>query len=235
MSFRDYKSRQSDKDKIRPYISGISFRDMNFKSVKEIPYEKESQNVPDIPEKNVIPNIPPQPASQYQNSVYIQQPVSRYQNSVYIQQPVSQYQNSVYIQQPVSQYQNSGYIQQPPPVRNPNIPQSVPLQNTQSQFLYYNQNPVSPQTPPPAPTVQKPFIPVSPQQPQEKPDLSKFIEEYVPTPPPKMVRAKVPKFIKKENTNADFGGFGGTFDGDPNQSTPIADIPVMNNIDDYKI
>ncbi|MDE6679025.1 MAG: hypothetical protein K2K02_08295, partial [Ruminococcus sp.] len=201
MSFRDYKSRQSDKNKIRPYISGISFRDMNFKSVKKISDEKESQTVPDIAEKNVIPNIPPQPASQYQNSVYIQQPVSQYQNSV--------------------------YIQQPSPVVNPNIPQSVPLQNNQSQFLYYNQNPVSPQTPPPVPTVQKSFIPVPPQQPPEKPDPSKFIEEYVPTPPPKMVRAKVPKFIKKENKNTDFGGFGGTFDGDPDQSTPIADIPVM--------
>lgn len=215
MSFRDYKNRSSERN--RPYISGNSFRDRYAKQIMK----------PDIPEKTVLPektvsrNIPPQPESRYINHP-VSQPVSRYQ-------------------QPAGHYQKSVYIQQPPPVRNTSIPQSVPLQKTHSQFLYYNQSPnpapAVPQTPPPAPHAQKPFIPVPPPQPPEKPDPSKFVEEYVPTPPPRMVKAKVPtvRKIKTDNSDNDFGGFGGTFDGDPDQSTPVADIPVMNSIDDYKL
>jgi len=215
MSFRDYRNRSANK--CRPYVSGQSFRDICAKPVIK-------QNVPEqteLPEKPVSQNIPSQPASQY-----INRPAS---------QPVSRY------QQPINHYQNSVYIPSPPLVRNTNIPpQSVPFQTQQSQFMHYTQNNNKPIQPSPILLPKKTVIPVqpvqSPRPPEpQKPDPSKFIEEYVPTPPPRMVKAKVHAVRKTDNKNADFGGFGGTFDGDPDQSTPIADIPVMNNIDDYKI
>lgn len=145
-------------------------------------------------------------------------------------QPTSQYINRS-VSRPVSN-------QQPlPSARNMNIPQSVPVQSQQSRFLYYTQNHTPQQSPSSSQPVQKPFIPVPPPQPPKKNDPSKFVEEYVPTPPPKMVKAKVPtvRRIKTDHSNNEFGGFDGTFDGDPDQSTPIADIPVMNSIDDYKL
>lgn len=237
MSFRDFNGRS---EKCRPYTDGKSFRDCNSKPVRKTKIPEQII----LPEKTVSKNIPPQPANQYQNqnNIPLSQPASRYINtpasqpaSRYINapasQPVSRYINTP-ASQPVNRYQNSVYIQQPAqPVR------SVPVQPQQSQFLYYTQNSATQQTPPPSPQPeQKPFIPVPPPQPQEKPDPSKFIEEYVPTPPPKMVKAKIPAIRKKvDKSNIDFGGFGGTFDDDPDQSTPIADIPVMNSIDDYKL
>lgn len=141
---------------------------------------------------------------------------------------------------PASRYQSvplqSAYMNNPV--------QSVPLQNIQhtrppqsiyihpkpeSQFLYYTQGNNNP-----APV--KPAVPVPPRPPEpEKPDPSKFIEERTETPPPKMVRVTVPVRKKIDNKNNDFGAFGTTFNGDPDQSTMITEIPVMNNIDDYKI
>ncbi|MDE6425112.1 MAG: hypothetical protein K2K89_03115 [Ruminococcus sp.] len=144
---------------------------------------------------------------------------------------------------PVSHYQSvplqSAYMNNPV--------QSVPLQNIQhtrppqsvyvqpkpeSQFLYYTQNNNTPT--PVKPAVPVPPVPSRPPEPV-KPDPSKFIEERTETPPPKMVRVTVPVRKKVDNKNNDFGAFGTTFDGDPDQSTMIMEIPVMNNIDDYKI
>ena len=68
-----------------------------------------------------------------------------------------------------------------------------------------------------------------------KPDPSKFVEERTETPPPKIVRVTVPVRKKVDNVNNEFGAFGSTFDGDTDQSTMITEIPVMNNVDDYKI
>lgn len=212
MNFRDFNGRSACKH--RPYISGNSFRDRCGKSVRKTDIQEQTI----LPEKTVSKNISVQPTSQYINHS-VSRPVSNYQ------QPLSHCNNSVYIQQP------------PPPVRNMSIPNSVPVQPQQSQFLYYTQNSTPQQSPSSSQPVQKPFIPVPPPQPPEKTDPSKFVEEYVPTPPPRMVKAKVPtvRKIKTDHSNNDFGGFGGTFDGDPDQSTPIADIPVMNSIDDYKL
>lgn len=227
MSFRDFNGRS---EKCRPYTDGKSFRDRNSKPVRKTKIPEQII----LPEKTVSKNIPPQPANQYQNhnNIPLSQSASRYNTPA--SQPVSRYINPT-VQQPVSRYQSSIYIQQPA-----QSVRSVPVQPQQSQFLYYTQNSATQQTPPsspqPAQPDQKPFIPVPPPQPQEKPDPSKFVEEYVPTPPPKMVKAKVPTIRKKvDKSNVDFGGFGGTFDDDPDQSTPIADIPVMNSIDDYKL
>lgn len=82
----------------------------------------------------------------------------------------------------------------------------------------------------------KPAPPVPPHPPEPvKPDPSKFVEERTETPPPKMVRVTVPVRKKVDNVNNEFGAFGSTFDGDTDQSTMIMEIPVMNNVDDYKI
>lgn len=193
MSFRDISARNAKKT--RSYASGATLRDMNFRSVTEIPEEPET-----VPEKKAI--APPQPPP-------VNIPASRYQ-SVPLQ--------SVYMNNPV---------------------QSVPLQNIQrirppqsmyvkpkpeSQFLYYTQNNNTPA---------KPAVPVPPEP--TTPDPSKFVEERTETPPPKMVRVAVPVRKKIDNKNNDFGAFGTTFDGDPEQSTMIMEIPVMNNVDDYKI
>lgn len=221
MNFRDLNGRKTG-NKTRRYADG-ALRDMNFRSVRKAK-DKSPEKVQEVPEKTVpqsvpVPerNIPPQPASQYMN-----RPVAP---------PFSHY------QPPPNNYPNSVYIPQSPHIRNAVPPQSVPFQANQNQFLYYTQNnrPVQPSPPTPP---EKPIIPVPPQRPPEpeKTDPSKFVEEYVPTPPPKMVKAKPHAVVRKpKNENADFGGFGGTFDGNPDQSTPIADIPVMNNIDDFKI
>lgn len=140
--------------------------------------------------------------------------------------PVNRYQ-SVPVQ---SAYMNNPMQSMPLPTAHTRPPQSVYIQpKPESQFLYYTQNNNTS-----APV--KPAVPVPPRPPEpEKPDPSKFIEERTPTPPPKMVRMTVPVRKKIDNTNNDFGAFGTTFDGDPEQSTMMAEIPVMNNIDDYKI
>lgn len=91
-----------------------------------------------------------------------------------------------------------------------------------NKFSYnnYNNTPVSPPTPPPLP---KPDPPQPP-----KPEIP------VPTPPPRMVKPAPVKRRKVDDFSMDYGSFAGTFDDNPDQSTPIADIPVMN-IDDYKL
>ncbi|MDE6835060.1 MAG: hypothetical protein K2J39_12570 [Ruminococcus sp.] len=121
--------------------------------------------------------------------------------------------------------------------------QSMPLPNVQhirtqqsvyaspniaNQFMNYS-NPA-----PVQPAVPVPPVPTSPPEPQ-KPDPSEFVEERTETPPPKMVRVTIPAHKKIDNKNNDFGAFGSTFDNDPDQSTMITEIPVMDNIDDYKI
>ena len=109
----------------------------------------------------------------------------------------------------------------PQPVTLASRYQSMPLPNVQ--------NISTPQNNRPAP-------PVPQHQPEPvKPDPSKFVEERTETPPPKMVRVTVPVRKKVDNVNNEFGAFGSTFDGDPDQSTMIMEIPVMNNVDDYKI
>ena len=141
--------------------------------------------------------------------------------------------------EPIQQIQSVQPVQQIPPEqasRYQSVPvQSMPLPNVQhvrtpqnvyvpprNENLYNRPAPVNPPVPP------RPPEPV-------KPDPSKFVEERTETPPPKMVRVTKPVREKVDNLNNDFGAFGSTFDGDPDQSTVIADIPVMNNVDDYKI
>ncbi|MDE5556207.1 MAG: hypothetical protein K2J32_00745 [Ruminococcus sp.] len=198
MSFRDLNAK-SNRKKCR-YSAGVTFRDMNFRSVKEIHEEPEP-----VPEKKVTaPQQTSNPANHYQ-SVPLQ--------SAYMNNPVQSVplQNIQYTRPP-----QSVYIQPKP----------------ESQFLYYTQNNNTPA--PVKPAVPVPPVPPRPPEP-EKPDPSKFIEERTQTPPPKMVRVTVPVRKKVDNKNNDFGSFGTTFDGDPDQSTMITEIPVMNNIDDYKI
>ena len=124
-----------------------------------------------------------------------------------------------------------------------NSVQSVPLQTihtrpqqsvyiqpkTESQFLYYTQH-----NTPATPVKTSVSVPPRPTEP-EKPDPSKFIEERTETPPPKMVRVTIPVRKKIDNKNNEFGAFGTTFDNDPDQSTIVSEIPVMNNVDDYKL
>lgn len=208
MSFRDFNRRTAPQ---KNYTGGLSFRDM--KAVSRTP--EKSEPLPEIPEKpqvaqNVSVPVPPIP-----NSVIYSRTV---QPNISIQ---AGYTN-------LSRYPKSVYIQQPPPVKNTSIPQSIPLNKRHSQFIYYSQNP-------PQPTPVQPFVPPPPPQ-QENPDPSRFVEEYVPTPPPKMVKAKVQNVRQKPVSST--GDFGSTFDGNPDQSTPIAelpDIPVMDNINDFKI
>ena len=203
VNFRDFNGRPSNKNK--QYSNGQSFRDLYAKNTKkEIVLEEVFP-----PEKPVTKVTPPQMVNKN-----ITPPVS---------QPINSY------QQPPMYYPNNIYTQPPMPSRNMSIPQSMPINPMQNQFVNYSQ---------PAPYVsvpQKPFIPEPPPKPPEKPDPSKFVEEYVPTPPPKMVKAKTPIRKKEDHFDNSLGSFGGTFDENPDQSTSIADIPVMNNIDDYKI
>ncbi|MDE6035407.1 MAG: hypothetical protein K2G36_05805 [Ruminococcus sp.] len=138
--------------------------------------------------------------------------------------------------EPIQQIQSIQPIQQIPPEqasRYQSVPvQSMPLPNVQHVRTPQNVY-VLPKTENP---YNKPAPPVPPRPPEPvKPDPSEFVEERTETPPPKMVRVTVPVRKKVDNTNNDFGTFGTTFDGDPDQSTVIADIPVINNVDDYKI
>lgn len=217
MSFRDFNRRS---EPIRLYINGQSFRDTNALT------EYSSKPEP-------LPEVPPKPPVTQNVSTAIPQPSANVVYSQTVRPNISVqagYTN-------ISRYPKSVYIQQPPPVLNSGIPQTVPQNQRQSQFIYYSQPSALPPSQPPQTPPPQNFVP--PPQFPEKPDPSKFVEEYVPTPPPRMVKAKAPAVRKRpDNFDGSTGAFGGTFDDNPDQSTPVADIPdipVMDNINDYKI
>ena len=197
----------------------MSFRDINAKTTKKTHTyigggtlrDMNFRSAEEIPEESE-----PVPEKQIITSPPVNIPASRYQ--------------SVPVQ---SAYMNNPVQSMPLPSARMRPPQSVYVQpKTESQFMYYTQNNNTPA--PVNPTVPVPPVPPRPPEPV-KPDPSKFVEERTETPPPKMVRVTVPVRKKIDNKNNDFGAFGTTFDGDPDQSTMITEIPVMNNIDDYKI
>lgn len=195
----------------------MSFRDMNVKSDNKKCRYSTGATLRDMNFKNVKEiSEDPEPVPEKKVILTPQPsiPVNHYQSM-----PLQ----SVYINNPVQSMPL-------PTVQHTRPPQSVYIQpKPESQFLYYTQNNNTP-----APV--KPAVSVPPRPPEPvKPDPSKFVEERTPTPPPKMVRVTVPVRKKIDNKNNDFGAFGTTFDGDPDQSTMIMEIPVMNNIDDYKI
>lgn len=251
MSFRDLNSSKPDKKYC--YGNGMTLRDMNFRDKPDVteepePEQKTVQSAPStaVPKNTSIPN------RNYPNQVVYSQNTNYPSMSVQMgytnrsgfppSQIPPEFQQSQHLRYPQSVY----YSQRNVPTAPPPVPTPVPApEKPQSQFLYYTQNnntPVQPMTSAPPSPPEKPVMPVPPVPPPpaepEKPDPSKFVEEYVPTPPPKMVKpAPVQKkpVRKPDNSDTDFGGFGGTFDDNPDQSTPIADIPVMNRIDDYKI
>lgn len=141
--------------------------------------------------------------------------IAQRNNSMYSQQVNFPQNQSVHYQQasfPKSQsvYQRQNSI---PPV----------TEKPQDKFLYYTSN------------NNNNNIPVPPPLPKPDPPQPPKPEVPTPTPPPKMVKAKQTNVRKVDRFNADFGAFGGTFDMESDQSTPIADIPVMNSIDDYKL
>lgn len=137
-------------------------------------------------------------------------------NSMYSQQMNFPQNQSVHYQQ--ANFPKSQSVYQ----RQNNIPSVT--EKPQDKFLYYTNNSNSNNNIPIPPPLPKPDPPQPP-----KPEIP------TPTPPPKMVKAKQPTVRKADRFSSDFGAFGGTFDTEPDQSTPIADIPVMNNIDDYKL
>ena len=137
-------------------------------------------------------------------------------NSMYSQQMNFPQNQSVHYQQ--ANFPKSQSVYQ----RQNNIPSVT--EKPQDKFLYYTNNSNSNNNIPVPPPLPKPDPPQPP-----KPEIP------TPTPPPKMVKANQPTVRKADRFSSDFGAFGGTFDTEPDQSTPIADIPVMNNIDDYKL
>ncbi len=200
----------------------MSFRDFNGYSSNKIKRYVNGKSFRDMyspnikketVQKEILPPEEPVPQT------IISQPVNQY-----IQRPVSQ---PIINHQQSLHYSNSVHIQTS--VKNMNVPQSIPIHHVQNQFS--NHIPQNHYASIPQPT----NIPEPPKIPEKK-DPSKFVEEYVPTPPPKMVKAKVHDvYRKEEHFDNNIGSFGGTFDGNPDQTTPIADIPVMCNVDDYKI
>ncbi|MCM1507799.1 MAG: hypothetical protein NC177_11795 [Ruminococcus flavefaciens] len=234
MNFRDLNAIKANRKDCR-YQNSMTVRDMNFRSRPEIAEESETEPeaVKPVPEMTQPKNTVP-PVRSYPNQIVYSQTISPQSMSVQMGYtnisgfpPTAippEFQQSQHMRYPQSAYY---------------APKSVPPvpEKPQGQFLYYTQNNNNP-APVPVPSVEKPARPAPPVPPPrppepEKPDPSKFIEEPTPTPTPKMV-APAPVRKKTDDFNMDFGAFGGTFDGDPDQSTPVADIPVMN-IDDYKL
>ncbi len=119
-----------------------------------------------------------------------------------------------------------------------NFPQNRNMQFPNSQNVYQNSIPPVQEKPQNKFMYNKPIvtnnnIPAPPPLPKPDPPQPPKPEIPVPTPPPRMVKP-APVRKKTDDFSMDYGAFAGTFDDNPDQSTPIADIPVMN-IDDYKL
>ncbi|MDE5772255.1 MAG: hypothetical protein K2I06_11630 [Ruminococcus sp.] len=214
MNFKDINGQISVKNTGKFKYNGTrSFRDMN--STENPQKESTTENIT-VPEQTAVNNANSINMTQSQN-IYSQQMNFPQNQSMYSQQMNFQQNQSMYSQQINFTPNQSIYN------RQNNIPPVT--EKPQDKFLYYTNNGSNNNNNIPAPP---PLPKPDPPQPP-KPEIP------TPTPPPKMVKAKQPVVKKTDNFSMDFGAFGGTFDSNPDQSTPIADIPVMNNIDDYKL
>lgn len=228
MNFRDING-QKYKQKSVSYNGNRSFRDMN--STREIS-EKQKNNtaIPETIQVSNTDNMTPK-----NNSMYSQQ-INFPQNQSINYQQFTQNQSINYRQANFTHNQSVNY-QQSNFMNNQSInykQKSIPSihERPQSQFLYYtngnNNNNVNNSN-------INNNIPVPPPLPKPDPPQPPKPEVPTPTPPPKMVKAKKPIVRRTDSFSSDLGAFSGTFDSESDQSTPLADIPVMNNIDDYKI
>lgn len=230
MNFRDVNGqiylKNNHSEKNLSYNGRYSFRDMNSTKNTKEKIQTENTVVPEQKTVNITDNIN---ISQQNQSMYSQQMNFPQNQSMYSQQMNFPQNQSMYSQQMNFPQNQSMYSQQMNFSQNQNVYQrqnNIPVapEKTQDKFLYYTNNNNSNNN-----------IPVPPPLPKPDPPQPPKPETPTPTPPPKMVKAKQPVVKKIDDFSMDFGAFGGTFDGNPDQSTPIADIPVMNSIDDYKL